>query len=163
MAGTSVVVRTQAGSASGAAVARSVLWGAAMAPAQATADLPRDVQQWLIEYRQRERTFRSALKPPPGATSVEQAVFTQRVAIEKVLFCLYPRRDIARVAAAYASDADVSSEWDGSADVPRREAEFIDDLLRDLQQKWLAPYLHLIAGHRKLCASQMDGSGSDAA
>jgi hypothetical protein len=30
-------------------------------------------------------------------------------------------------------------------------------LLRDLEQVWLAPYLHLIAGHRKLCASQLDG------
>jgi hypothetical protein len=149
-------------SAGAAAVTKAVLWGAAMAPADGTTDLPRDVQQSLAEYRQRERTFQSALKAPPGATEMEQAVFTQRVAIERVLFCLYPRRDIVKVAAAYASDADVSSEWEGSSDGPRHEAEFIDELLRDLPQKWLAPYLHLVAGHRKLCASQMDGPGSDA-
>jgi len=164
LAFTSLLAHAQTGAASGAAaVARAVLWGTAMPPAEGTVDLPRDVQPLLSEYRQREHAFRSALKAPPGATSVEQAVFDQRVAIERVLFCLYPRRDIARVAATYASDADVSSEWDGSADMPRREAAFIDDLLRDLQQKWLAPYLHLIAGHRKLCASQMEGLASDGA
>jgi hypothetical protein len=164
LACTSVSVRAQAGAAPGAAaVAKAVLWGVAMAPGASTADLPRDVQHSLVEYRQREQTFRSALKAPPGATSVEQALFNQRVAIERVLFCLYPRRDIARVAAAYASDADVSPDWDGSSDMPRREAAFIDDLLRDLEQKWLAPYLHLMAGHRKLCASQMAGLAPDAA
>src|SRR5687768_1046323 len=146
-----------------AAVARTVLWGAAMAPPDRTRDLPREVQPGLAEFRQREQMFRSALKPPPGATDVERALFDQRVAIERVLFCLYPRRDIARVAAAYASDADVSTEWEGLSETPRHEAAFIDELLRDLQQKWLAPYLHLIAGHRKLCASQMDGAGSEAA
>ena len=133
------------------------------APPEHTRDLPRDVQPGLTEFRQREQKFRSALKEPPGATDVERALFDQRVAIERVLFCLYPRRDIARVAAAYASDADVSTEWEGLSETPRHEAAFIDELLRDLQQKWLAPYLHLIAGHRKLCASQMDGAGSDAA
>jgi hypothetical protein len=146
-----------------AAVAKTVLWGVAMPPPDLTRDLPRDVQPGLAEFRQREQMFRSALKAPPGATDVERALFDQRVAIERVLFCLYPRRDIARVAAAYASDADVSTEWEGLSEMPRHEAAFIDELLRDLQQKWLAPYLHLIAGHRKLCASQMDGAGSEAA
>ena len=158
-----IVVRAQAGPPSGAAaVAKTVLWGAALAPPDHTRDLPRDVQPGLTEFRQREQKFRSALKAPPGATDVERALFEQRVAIERVVCCLYPRRDIARVAAAYASDADVSTEWSMS-ETPRHEAAFIDDLLRDLQQKWLAPYLHLIAGHQKLCASQMEGAGSDAA
>ena len=79
-----------------------------------------------------------------------------------MLFCLFPRKDIARVAAGYASDADVSYEWEGASDPPRREAAFIDGLLRDLQQPWLAPYLDLIAGHRKLCASQLPGGESEA-
>ena len=145
-----------------AAIADTVLWGAPMAPPNLTNDLPKDVQQELTEFRQRERTFRSALKTPPGATEVEQALFAKRLTIERVLFCLYPRRDIAKVAAAYASDADVAYEWDGVSDTPRHEAAFIDDLLRDLQQKWLAPYLHLVAGHRKLCASQLEGPESEA-
>jgi hypothetical protein len=29
--------------------------------------------------------------------------------------------------------------------------------LRDLPRPWLAPYLNLMAGHRKLCASQLEG------
>ena len=65
------------------------------------------------------------------------------------------------MAAGYASDADVSYEWEGQSELPRREAAFIDELLRDLRQPWLAPYLNLIAGHRKLCASQLEGSESD--
>jgi hypothetical protein len=46
--------------------------------------------------------------------------------------------------------------------MPRREAKFIDRLLADLPKPWLAPYLNLVAGHRKLCASEMDGSAADA-
>jgi hypothetical protein len=44
---------------------------------------------------------------------------------------------------------------------PRREAKFIDRLLADLPKPWLAPYLNLVAGHRKLCASEMDGVAAD--
>ena len=46
--------------------------------------------------------------------------------------------------------------------MPRREAKFIDRLLADLPKPWLAPYLNLVAGHRKLCASEMDGPAADA-
>jgi hypothetical protein len=149
-------------SASAAPLADTVLWGLPLAPAWRTADLPRDVQEEIAVYRQRERTFRSGLKAPRGATAVERGLFDKRVAIERVLFCLFPRRDIARVAASFASDAEVAHEWEGQADAPRREAAFIDSLLPDLQQLWLAPYLNLIAGHRKLCASQLQGSESQA-
>ena len=45
--------------------------------------------------------------------------------------------------------------------MPRREAKFIDRLLADLPKPWLAPYLNLVAGHRKLCASEMDGDAAD--
>jgi hypothetical protein len=45
------------------------------------------------------------------------------------------------VAAGFALDIDFD-----------REAPFIDELLRSLPVPWLAPYLNLIAGHRKLCA-----------
>ena len=163
LVGTYIVVHAQTPEPTGAsAIAETVLWGFPMAPAERTATLPADVQKALVDYRQRERTFRSALTPPPGATPEERALFEKRVGIERVLFCLFPRRDIARVASAYASDADISYEWEGFADAPRREAAFIDGLFRDLQQTWLAPYLNLIAGHRKLCASQLEGADSEA-
>jgi hypothetical protein len=144
-------------------VADTILWGAPIAPAERTRDLPRDAQERLIQFRQRERMFHTSLKPPPGGTAVERQLFEKRVALERVLFCLFPRGDIFRVAASYASDAEVSSDWEGESDGPRREAAFIDDVLRDLPHPWLAPYLHLIAGHRKLCASQLKGPDSDAA
>jgi hypothetical protein len=149
--------------AGAAAVAETVLWGLPMAPAERTSALPRGVQERLTEFRQRERAFRSALKPPPGATPLERGLFEKRVAIERVVFALFTRKDIARVAAAYASDAEIAPEWEGFSDSPRREAAFIDGLLRDLEQVWLGPYLHLIAGHRKLCASQLDGPEPEAA
>ena len=145
-----------------AAVAEAVLWGTPLPPAERTSDLPRGVQERLADFRQRQRAFRSGLKAPKGATPLERELFEKRVAIERVVFCLFPRHDIARVAAAYASDAEVAPEWEGASESPRREAAFIDGLLRDLEQVWLAPYLHLIAGHRKLCASQLDGPESDA-
>jgi hypothetical protein len=145
------------------AVAATILWGVPLPPAERTGDLPRGVQERLTEFRQRALAFRSALKAPPGATPLESGLFEKRVAIERVLFCLFPRKDIARLAAAYASDAEIAPEWEGASDPPRREAAFVDSVLRDLEQAWLAPYLHLIAGHRKLCASQLDGPDSETA
>jgi hypothetical protein len=143
--------------AGAAAVVRAIVWGLPMAPADRTADLPTDVQQRLAEYRKRDQTFRTALKAAPNESLEERSLFEKRVRIERVIFCLFPRRDSARMAAAYASDAEIAYEWEGLSEPPRREAAFVDALLRDLPQPWLAPYLHLIAGHRKLCASQLEG------
>ena len=146
-----------------AAVADAVLWGVnPMPPATQTRDLPADVQTKLAEYRSRQDVFRTALKPAPNATTEEREVFAKRVGVERVIFCLFPRRDSAKIAASYASDADLSYEWENEARPPRAEAAFIDNLLRDLPQPWLAPYLNLIAGHRKLCASQMEGPATAA-
>jgi len=143
--------------AGAAAVVRAIVWGLPMAPADRTADLPTDVQQRLAEYRKRDQTFRTALKAAPNESLEERSLFEKRVRIERVIFCLFPRRDSARMAAAYASDAEIAYEWEGLSEPPRREAAFVDALLRDLPQPWLAPYLHLIAGHRKLCASRLEG------
>jgi hypothetical protein len=65
------------------------------------------------------------------------------------------------VAPQYALDADIEPDWHGLPEHPRREAKFIDRLLADLPKPWLAPYLNLVAGHRKLCASEMDGVAAD--
>lgn len=139
-----------------AAVAGALLWGRTMPPPETTANLPWGVQRGLTEYRKREATFRSGLTPPPGATPEEQRVFEQRVGIERVVFCLFPRRDSARIAALYALDVDVSLTWEGASELPRREAAFINRLLSDLPQPWLAPYLNLIAAHRRLCAGELE-------
>ena len=148
--------------AGAAAVADAVLWGKEMPPADATAGLPRNVQSQLAEYRERERIFRSGLTPPPGATGEERESYERRVGIERVVFCLFARGDSAKVAPQYALDADIEPDWQGLPEMPRREARFIDRLLADLPKPWLAPYLNLVAGHRKLCAGEMDGSAADA-
>ena len=145
-----------------AAVADAVLWGKAMPGADVTADLPRNVQSPLAEYRDRQRAFRSGLTPPPGATPEERETYQRRVGIERVVFCLFPRGDSAKVAPQYALDADIEPDWQGMPEMPRREAKFIDQLLADLPKPWLAPYLNLVAGHRKLCAGAMEGSAADA-
>ena len=145
-----------------AAIADALLWGHTMPPPETTAKLPSGVQRSLSEYRKREEEFKSGLTPPPGATAEEEAVFAQRVGIERVVFSLFPRRDSARIASLYALDVDVSPAWEGAADQPRREAAFINQLLTDLPQPWLAPYLNLIAGHRRLCAGALEAaSGND--
>jgi hypothetical protein len=147
--------------AGAAAVAGALLWGRTMPPPEATATLPPEVQRSLTEYRQREASFRSGLTPPPGATPEEERLFEQRVGIERVVFCLFPRRDSARIAALYALDVDVSSDWEGASNQPRREAAFINQLLNDLPEPWLAPYLNLIAAHRRLCAGALDAAAPE--
>ena len=152
-----------AGELSGAAaIADAVLWGKEMPASALTSDLPRNVQSQLAEYLEREHAFRSALTPPPGATPDERETYDKRVGIERVVFCLFARGDSARVAPQYALDADIEPDWQGLPEMPRREAKFIDRLLADLPKPWLAPYLNLVAGHRKLCASEMDGAAADA-
>jgi hypothetical protein len=137
------------------AIAGALIWGRPIASAEHTSSMPRDLQQQLAEYRRREEAFHSTLAPPRGATDIERGIFNTRVGIERVLYCLFPRRDIARIAAQYAADANVLPEGgDDLAAAYRADAAFIDDLLRDGSRPWLAPYLNLIAGHRKLCASQ---------
>jgi hypothetical protein len=116
-----------------------------MAPPDRTSGLPPDAQKRLDEYRQRERSFKSGLTPPRGGSAEERQLYQKRVDIERVIFSLFPGKDSAKVAAGFALDADLD-----------REAPFIDRLLRDLPVPWLAPYLNLIAGHRKLCAGADD-------
>ena len=144
-----------------AAIADAVLWGKEMPASALTTDLPKNVQSQITEYRERERSFRSALTPPPSATAEERETYDRRVGIERVVFCLFPRGDSAKVAPLYALDADIEPDWQGMPEMPRREAKFIDRLLADLPKPWLAPYLNLVAGHRKLCASEMDGAAAD--
>jgi hypothetical protein len=152
-----------AGELSGAAaIADAVLWGKEMPASALTPDLPKNVQSQVNAYRERERTFHSGLTPPPDATAEERATYERRVGIERVVFCLFPRGDSAKVAPQYALDADIEPDWQGMPEMPRREAKFIDRLLADLPKPWLAPYLNLVAGHRKLCASEMDGANADA-
>jgi len=132
-------------SESAAAVARALLLGRPMLAADGATDLPSAVQKRLIEFRDRESAFKSGLTPPPGADQQERALYDRRVAVERVIFCLFPRRDSAKIAAGYALDADFE-----------RPAAFIDGLLHDLPVPWLAPYLNLVGGHEKLCG---DGDG----
>jgi hypothetical protein len=157
----SSTMTTSEGLSGAAAIADAVLWGKEMPASALTTDLPKNVQSQLSEYLERERTFRSALTPPPGATEEERQTYGRRVGIERVVFCLFPRGDSARVAPQYALDADIEPDWQGMPEMPRREAKFIDSLLADLPKPWLAPYLNLVAGHRKLCASEMDGAAAD--
>jgi hypothetical protein len=126
-----------------AAIAEALLVGAPMPPADAASGLAADAQKQVSEYRAREAAFKSGLTPPPGADRDERALYDKRVAVERVIFCLFPRRDGAKTAAAFALDVDLD-----------HVATFADDMLRDLPVPWLAPYLNLVAGHAKLCGDR---------
>ena len=131
---------------SAAAIARALLLGRPMIAPDAGAGLPPDALKRLIEYREREAAFKSALTPPRGADDQERALFDRRVGVERVIFCLFPRRDTTKIAAGFAFDADFE-----------HPAAFIDGVLRDLPVPWLGPYLNLVAGYDRLCA---EGTGS---
>ena len=103
--------------------------------------LPADAQNRADLYRERERLFKSGLTPPKGGSDEELQLYESRVRVERVIVSLFDRKDAPKVAAGFALDIDFD-----------REAPFIDELLRNLPVPWLAPYLNLIAGHRKLCA-----------
>jgi hypothetical protein len=109
-----------------------------------------EVQKAAAEYRQRESAFKTALTPPRGASDDERAAYDRRVNIERTLFSLFSRKDSPRVAASLALDFPL--------DGVQQEAAFIDDLLKDLPVKWVAPYLNLVAANDKLCT----GRGAEA-
>ena len=123
-----------------AAIAEALVLGAPMPAADAGAGVPADAQKQMNQYRTREAAFKSALTPPPGADVEERALYDRRVAVERVIVSLFPRRDAAKIAAGFALDIDLD-----------HVASFSDGLLRDLPVPWLAPYLNLLAGHAKLC------------
>jgi hypothetical protein len=123
-----------------AAIAEALVLGAPMPAAGAGAGLPADAQKQIVEYRAREAAFTSGLAAPPGADRDERALYEKRVAVERVIFSLFARRDSAKTAAGFALDVDLD-----------HVATFVDDLLRDLPVPWLAPYLNLLGGHAKLC------------
>ena len=128
-----------------AAIAEALVAGAPMPAVDANGGLPADAQKQLAEYRAREANFKSALAPPPGADAAERALYERRVAVERVIYSLFPRRDSAKIAAGFALDIDLE-----------HTAAFADALLRDLPVPWLAPYLTLVAGHAKLCDEHPD-------
>jgi hypothetical protein len=124
----------------GAAIVEALLLGGVMPPAEEAAALAADAQKQLVDYRTCEASFHSRLAPPPGAGDDERAIYRRRVGIERAVACAFPRRDAARVAGGFALDVDFD-----------RPAEFVDNLLQDLPMRWLEPYLHLMAGHARLC------------
>jgi hypothetical protein len=121
-----------------AAIAQALVAGAPMPPPDAA--MPKDTQKAIADYRRCEASFKSALAAPRGADAAEQAIYDKRVGVERVVACLFQRKDSAKVAADFALDADFD-----------HSAAFVDDLMRDLSVPWLAPYLNLIGGHAKLC------------
>jgi hypothetical protein len=128
-----------------AVIAEALILGGPMPAAGESASLPNDVQKRLVEYRRCEASFKSGLMPPRGASDEERTMYGRRVGIERVVVCLFPGRNAARVASGYALDLDFEKPGD-----------FVDELLRDLPVKWLAPYLNLTAGHAKLCEGRPD-------
>ena len=85
------------------------------------------------------RLFRSGITRRPARPPEERDTYERRVGIERVVFCLFPCSDSAKVAPQDALDADIEPDWQGMPEMPRREAKFIDRLLADLPKPWLAP------------------------
>lgn len=127
--------------AGAAAVTRALVSGVPIAAPDQIGALPADALKRAEVYRERERQFRSGLTPPKGGSDEELRLYESRVRVERVIVSLFDRQDAPKVAAGFALDVDLD-----------REAPFIDELLRNLPVPWLAPYLNLIAGHRKMCA-----------
>jgi len=130
-----------------AAIAEALLVGGPMPPADGTASLRSDVQKRLVEYRRCEASFKSRLVEPRGATDEERASYDKRIVVERVVFCLFPERDAARISSGYDLDVDFDKPGD-----------FVDELLRDLPVKWIAPYLYLVGGHAKACDGKTDAA-----
>jgi len=124
-----------------AAVTHALVAAAPLAAPDQMGGLPPDAQKRADVYRERERAFKSGLTPPKGGSDEELQLHESRIRVERVIVSLFDGKDAPKVAAGFALDVDFD-----------REAAFIDELLRNLPVPWLAPYLNLIAGHRKLCA-----------
>jgi hypothetical protein len=131
--------------AGAAAVTHTLVAAVPLAAPDQMGELPPDALKRADLYRERERQFRSGLTPPKGGSDEELRLYDSRVRVERVIVSLFDRKDAPTVAAGFALDVDLD-----------REAPFIDELLRNLPVPWLAPYLNLIAGHRKLCAGVIE-------
>jgi hypothetical protein len=136
-----------------ALMARALLFGFEMPPPPRS---PASLAQAVTRYRDRERTLKTRLGPPPPG-DVESANYSKHVGLERSLYALFDRDDSAEMAAAYAAPARLLYEWEGDPDAPRQEAEYAEEFLAAHPETPLAPYLHLFAGHREMCAASLEG------
>lgn len=146
-----VMVQPAPEPAGAAAVKESLLFGFEMAPPADTANLPPDVERSLAAYRACERGFKPTIARPPNLNEFpREAVYFRRVGVERAVYCSFDRP--AALARAYATDVRLLYEWEGYADSPLTEAASADAFLKRHPNSTIAPYVHLFAGHRKLCA-----------
>ena len=123
-----------------------------MAPPNRTAALPRDIQQSLAKYRERERVFKPTIKRLENLDGPEGSGYFKRVGLERAVFCLFDRSDSLKLAEEYSTQISLLYEWEGFADSPLTEADSADAFLAQHRNSPIAPYIHLFAGHRKQCA-----------
>jgi hypothetical protein len=135
-----------------AAIMEALLYGFEMAPADRTTGLPSDAQRSLARYRQRERRFKATIPRPSNLDGPEGSAYFKRVGLERALFSLIDRPDSLRLADEYSTQIALLYEWEGFADSPLQEAASADEFLTQHRNSPVAPYVHLFAGHRKLCA-----------
>ena len=134
-----------------AAIKEALLYGMAMAAPSRTAGLPPDVDRSLAAYRDCERAFEPTIARPPDVKRLPRdSVYAKRVGVERAVYCAFDRP--AAAARAYATDVHLLYEWEGYADSPLSEAASADAFLKRHPDSPIAPYVHLFAGHRKLCA-----------
>lgn len=116
------------------------------------ASVPRDA---VRTYLDRETRFRSALKPPSDKDWAVQVGFDVRRRMERVAFSLFDVPESARLASDYASAATFLYEWEGMSEAPLAEAKGTEEYLKRNPTTPLAPYLHLLLGHRYSCAAAL--------
>jgi hypothetical protein len=140
-----------------AAIKEALLYGLVMPAPSRTAGLPADVERSLAAYRECERAFEPTIARPPNPKQfTRDTVYAKRVGVERAVYCAFDRP--AAAARAYATDVRLLYEWEGYADGPLTEAASADAFLKRHPDSPVAPYAHLFAGHRKLCAvSGFDG------
>lgn len=135
-----------------AAVAEALLFGLDMATETRTSGLPPDVQQRLVRYRQREASFASTIAPPADLDGPLGSLYFKRVRMARAIFSVVDRPDGLAAAESVVTHIQFLYEWEGFAEGPLREAVSAEAFLAEHRASPAAPYLHLFAGHRRLCA-----------
>lgn len=117
------------------------------------ASLPEDIQDRVREYSSRLSGFKSRLKDTreysnPEARMIGDAVFRNRVNIERGIVSLIGEEGIEEIAAEYAGSATAFYEWEDFVYAPLGEAEHAIEFLNGNPETPLKPYLVVFIIHR---------------
>ena len=115
-------------------------------------ELNEDARKAVAEFRARQGTFRSHLRPPADRDFPVRAAFEKKQALERTIVGLFAGQAIDAAAASFAEAVSPSYEWEGFSGGPLAEIDGAEQFLIRYPKMPIRSYALLLIAHRCICA-----------